>query len=118
MPNIRHQAPRVKNGRLRVFNSVEEAKAWEWENAGRSTICLVAGEKPILRWWFQPGRRYGTSRTPTLPPDDLCLALWRLLNRYGTDFYNGICQGDLQGFPPNRLPFLVSTICSMTGATP
>ena len=118
MRKIHFESPRVQHGRLRVFDSAEEAKAWEWENAGRGTICLVAGDDPVLRWYFQPGRCYGASRTPSLPPNELCSALRRLLSRYGTGFYNGICQGYLQGFSPKRLPFLVSTICAMTGARP
>jgi len=101
-----------------VFANAEEAKKWEERRAGHGTICLVDGDDPILRWWFQPGRCYDGRPTPTLPPDDLCAALRRLLEREGNDFYNGIAQGYVQGFAPERLPFLVSTICVMTGARP
>ena len=118
MPNVHLKTPRVKARRLRIFADAKEAKAWEESRAGHGTICLVDGPRPTLRWYFQPGRCYEGRRTPTLPPDDLRAALRRLLAREGTDFYNGICQGDLQGFAPERLPFLVSTICQMTGAKP
>lgn len=118
MATIHTKPPHVQGRRLRTFDSAEEAREWEEDRHGHGTICLVDGTEPTLRWWFQPGRCYNGSHTPTLPPDDLCDALRHLLERNGNDFYNGIAQGYLRGFAPERLPFLVSTICAMTGAKP
>ena len=105
-------------GKLRVFTNAEDAKAWELDHAGRGTICLVDGVKPTLRWYWRQGRCYGRSRTPNRPPDASLDFLWDLLDLYGDNFYSGIFQGYLQGFPPKRLSFLVRTICDVTGARP